>query len=161
MTTLFEKLFLRKTLCSLLTRWKSLERLWTMQKQPCHSLSVEMPWNRAPWSPNLLTPCIQRQLSSSGKHCIFLQEGGAGGGGKNIYKYCKHRKDPTLWVKTVSRPAIATSSRWLEGIWRWYCNAVGFSTLGWLWGDAVYENDDVREAPRRLPESFCNDGGTY
>lgn len=66
------------TVFTLLIRWKSLGRLWTTQKQPCHSSSVEMLWNRAPWSPSLLTPCIQRQLSSSGKHCSSLQAGGAG-----------------------------------------------------------------------------------
>lgn len=61
---------------TLLIRWKSLERPWTMLRQPCHSLNVEMQWSRAQWNPNLLTPCIQKQWSLLGKCCILAGKWG-------------------------------------------------------------------------------------
>ncbi|XP_043773633.1 cytochrome b-c1 complex subunit 7-like [Cervus elaphus] len=53
-------------------------------------------------------------------------------------------------------PAVA-SSRWLEGIRKWYYNAAGFNKLGLMQDDTIYENDDVKEAIRRLPENLYND----
>ena len=46
--------------------------------------------------------------------------------------------------------------RRLEGIKKWYYNAAGFNKLDLMQDDAVYENDDVKEAirlPENLPES--------
>ncbi|TKC38037.1 hypothetical protein EI555_001703, partial [Monodon monoceros] len=60
-------------------------------------------------------------------------------------------------VKMASRPAVAASSKWLEGIHKWYYNVVGFSKLGLMRDDTIYENDDVKEAIRKLPENLYND----
>ncbi|XP_024599181.1 cytochrome b-c1 complex subunit 7-like [Neophocaena asiaeorientalis asiaeorientalis] len=53
--------------------------------------------------------------------------------------------------------AVAASSKWLEGIHKWYYNVVGFSKLGLMRDDTIYENDDVKEAIRKLPENLYND----
>nr|XP_059858069.1 cytochrome b-c1 complex subunit 7-like [Delphinus delphis] len=60
-------------------------------------------------------------------------------------------------VKTVSRPAVAASSKWLEGIRKWYYSAAGFDKLGLMRDDTICENDDVKEAIRRLPENLYDD----
>ncbi|CAD7687076.1 unnamed protein product [Nyctereutes procyonoides] len=52
---------------------------------------------------------------------------------------------------------VAASSRWLEGIRKWYYNAAGFNKLGLMQDDTIYENEDVKEAIRRLPENLYND----
>uniref|UniRef100_A0A8C6AVB3 Cytochrome b-c1 complex subunit 7 n=1 Tax=Monodon monoceros TaxID=40151 RepID=A0A8C6AVB3_MONMO len=57
----------------------------------------------------------------------------------------------------VGGPAVAASSKWLEGIRKWYYNAAGFNILGLMRDDTVYENYDVKEAIRRLPENLYND----
>ena len=57
----------------------------------------------------------------------------------------------------AGRPAVSSSSRWLEGIQKWYYNAAGFNKLGFMRDDTIYENDDVKEAVRRLPENLYND----
>uniref|UniRef100_A0A8C0I2Q8 Cytochrome b-c1 complex subunit 7 n=1 Tax=Balaenoptera musculus TaxID=9771 RepID=A0A8C0I2Q8_BALMU len=57
----------------------------------------------------------------------------------------------------ASRPAVAASSKWLEGIRKWYYNAAGFNKLGLMRDDTIYENEDVKEAIRRLPENLYND----
>ncbi|XP_015341467.2 cytochrome b-c1 complex subunit 7 isoform X1 [Marmota marmota marmota] len=61
------------------------------------------------------------------------------------------------WVKMASRPAVAASGRWLEGIRKWYYNAAGFNKLGLMRDDTIYEDEDVKEAIRRLPENLYND----
>uniref|UniRef100_A0A8C9CF70 Cytochrome b-c1 complex subunit 7 n=1 Tax=Phocoena sinus TaxID=42100 RepID=A0A8C9CF70_PHOSS len=48
-------------------------------------------------------------------------------------------------------------SKWLEGIRKWYHNAAGFNKLGLMRDDTICENDDVKEAIRRLPENLYND----
>ncbi|KAG3273868.1 cytochrome b-c1 complex subunit 7 [Ictidomys tridecemlineatus] len=60
-------------------------------------------------------------------------------------------------VKMASRPAVAASGRWLEGIRKWYYNAAGFNKLGLMRDDTIYEDEDVKEAVRRLPENLYND----
>lgn len=52
---------------------------------------------------------------------------------------------------------FAASSQWLEGIRKWYYNAAGFNKLGLMRDDTIHENDDVKEAIRRLPENLYND----
>uniref|UniRef100_A0A4W2FHT1 Cytochrome b-c1 complex subunit 7 n=3 Tax=Bos TaxID=9903 RepID=A0A4W2FHT1_BOBOX len=52
---------------------------------------------------------------------------------------------------------FSASSRWLEGIRKWYYNAAGFNKLGLMRDDTIHENDDVKEAIRRLPENLYND----
>uniref|UniRef100_A0A8C3XBZ1 Cytochrome b-c1 complex subunit 7 n=1 Tax=Catagonus wagneri TaxID=51154 RepID=A0A8C3XBZ1_9CETA len=46
----------------------------------------------------------------------------------------------------ASRPIGATLSKWLEGIRKWYYR-----------NDTIYEDDNVKEAIRRLPENLYND----
>ncbi|XP_059021962.1 cytochrome b-c1 complex subunit 7 isoform X2 [Mustela lutreola] len=53
--------------------------------------------------------------------------------------------------------SFAASSQWLEGIRKWYYNAAGFNKLGLMRDDTIHENDDVKEAIRRLPENLYND----
>ncbi|KAB0397552.1 hypothetical protein E2I00_014578, partial [Balaenoptera physalus] len=73
--------------------------------------------------------------------------------------------------------SVAASSKWLEGIRKWYYNAAGFNKLGenslvlrcifnltllffiigLMRDDTIYENEDVKEAIRRLPENLYND----
>ena len=57
----------------------------------------------------------------------------------------------------AGRPAVSASSRWLEGIRKWYYNAAGFNKLGFMRDDTIYENDNVKEAIRRLPENLYKD----
>jgi ubiquinol-cytochrome c reductase subunit 7 len=57
----------------------------------------------------------------------------------------------------ASRPAISASGRWLEGIRKWYYNAAGFNKLGLMRDDTINEDEDVKEAVRRLPENLYND----
>ena len=57
----------------------------------------------------------------------------------------------------AGRPTVSASSRWLEGIRKWYYSAAGFNKLGLMRDDTIYENDDVKEAIRRLPENLYND----
>uniref|UniRef100_A0A8C5XUF8 Cytochrome b-c1 complex subunit 7 n=1 Tax=Microcebus murinus TaxID=30608 RepID=A0A8C5XUF8_MICMU len=45
----------------------------------------------------------------------------------------------------------------LDGIRKWYYNAAGFSKLGLMRDDVIYEDKDVKEVIRRFPENFCND----
>ena len=56
----------------------------------------------------------------------------------------------------AGRPTVSASSRWLEGIRKWYYSAAGFNKLGLMRDDTIYENDDVKEAIR-LPENLYND----
>nr|KAF6427008.1 ubiquinol-cytochrome c reductase binding protein [Molossus molossus] len=57
----------------------------------------------------------------------------------------------------AGRPAVAASSRWLEGIRKWYYNAAGFNKLGLMRDDTIHVDNDVQEAIRRLPENLYND----
>ncbi|KAB0344641.1 hypothetical protein FD754_021567 [Muntiacus muntjak] len=57
----------------------------------------------------------------------------------------------------AGRPAVSSSSRWLEGIRKSYYNAAGFNKLGFMRDDTIHENDDEKEAVRRLPENLYND----
>ena len=57
----------------------------------------------------------------------------------------------------VGWPDVSASSRWLEGIRKWYYNAAGFNKLGLMRDDTIHENDNVKEAIRRLPETLYND----
>uniref|UniRef100_A0A2K6UXZ7 Cytochrome b-c1 complex subunit 7 n=1 Tax=Saimiri boliviensis boliviensis TaxID=39432 RepID=A0A2K6UXZ7_SAIBB len=57
----------------------------------------------------------------------------------------------------AGRPAVSASSRLLEMMRKWYYNAAGFNKLGLLRDDTRYEDEDVKEAIRRLPENVYND----
>ena len=43
------------------------------------------------------------------------------------------------------------------GYWKMYYNAVKFNKLGFMRDDTIHENDNVKEAIRRLPETLYND----
>ncbi|NXG28334.1 QCR7 protein, partial [Dromaius novaehollandiae] len=47
--------------------------------------------------------------------------------------------------------------RLLESIRKWYYNAAGFNKLGLMRDDVLYEDDDVKEALKRLPEPLYNE----
>ncbi|XP_030597171.1 cytochrome b-c1 complex subunit 7 [Archocentrus centrarchus] len=40
---------------------------------------------------------------------------------------------------------------------KWYYNLCGFNKLGLMRDDVLYEDSDVKEAVRRLPENMYND----
>ncbi|XP_046875841.1 cytochrome b-c1 complex subunit 7 isoform X2 [Hypomesus transpacificus] len=53
--------------------------------------------------------------------------------------------------------APAATGRLIEGFRKWYYNACGFNKIGLLRDDTLHEDDDVKEAIRRLPETVYND----
>ncbi|XP_048385462.1 cytochrome b-c1 complex subunit 7 isoform X1 [Stegostoma tigrinum] len=55
-----------------------------------------------------------------------------------------------------ARASKATSSL-LQGLRKWYYNAAGFNKYGLVRDDTLYEDDDVKEAIRRLPENLYNE----
>ncbi|XP_030003075.1 cytochrome b-c1 complex subunit 7 [Sphaeramia orbicularis] len=56
----------------------------------------------------------------------------------------------------ASRAPVA-SGRFLLGVRKWYYNMCGFNKLGLMRDDTLYEDTDVKEAVRRLPENLFND----
>ncbi|XP_066531213.1 cytochrome b-c1 complex subunit 7 isoform X2 [Hoplias malabaricus] len=57
----------------------------------------------------------------------------------------------------ASKASAVASSRLFLGFKKWYYNACGFNKLGLMRDDTIYENMDVKEAIRRLPEPVYND----
>ncbi|XP_037678415.1 cytochrome b-c1 complex subunit 7-like [Choloepus didactylus] len=57
----------------------------------------------------------------------------------------------------VGCSAVAASGWWLDGIQKWHYNAAGFNKLGLMRDYTIAENDNVKEAIRRLPENLYND----
>ncbi|KAI1902519.1 hypothetical protein AGOR_G00045590 [Albula goreensis] len=51
----------------------------------------------------------------------------------------------------------AATGRLLLGVRKWYYNAAGFNKLGLMYDDTIYEDSDVKEALRRLPEPVYNE----
>ncbi|NXQ43202.1 QCR7 protein, partial [Catharus fuscescens] len=47
--------------------------------------------------------------------------------------------------------------RLLDSIRKWYYNAAGFNKLGLMRDDTLHEDDDVKEALKRLPEHLYNE----
>ncbi|KAM6899706.1 cytochrome b-c1 complex subunit 7 [Xenentodon cancila] len=56
----------------------------------------------------------------------------------------------------AARAPVATG-RLMVGFRKWYYNLCGFNKLGLMRDDTIYEDPDVKEALRRLPESIYND----
>ncbi|XP_010771282.1 cytochrome b-c1 complex subunit 7 [Notothenia coriiceps] len=56
----------------------------------------------------------------------------------------------------ASRAPVATG-RLLMGFRKWYYNMAGFNKLGLMRDDTLYEDTDVSEALRRIPENQYND----
>ncbi|XP_030072798.1 cytochrome b-c1 complex subunit 7 [Microcaecilia unicolor] len=52
----------------------------------------------------------------------------------------------------AARVPVSASSRLVDGLRKWYYNAAGFNKLGLVRDDTLYEDDDVKEAIRRLPD---------
>ncbi|XP_044514146.1 cytochrome b-c1 complex subunit 7 [Gracilinanus agilis] len=57
----------------------------------------------------------------------------------------------------ATRASSVASSQWLKSLRKWYYNAAGFNRLGLMRDDTLYEDEDVKEAIRRLPENLYND----
>ncbi|XP_036623890.1 cytochrome b-c1 complex subunit 7-like [Trichosurus vulpecula] len=58
----------------------------------------------------------------------------------------------------MARPApTVASNRWLQSLRKWYYSAVGFNKLGLMCDNTLYEDEDVKEAIRRLPENLYNE----
>uniref|UniRef100_A0A1A8FNB1 Cytochrome b-c1 complex subunit 7 n=1 Tax=Nothobranchius korthausae TaxID=1143690 RepID=A0A1A8FNB1_9TELE len=53
--------------------------------------------------------------------------------------------------------APAATGRLMHGFRQWYYNLCGFNKIGLMRDDTLYEDDDVKEAVRRLPENVYND----
>ncbi|XP_062424537.1 cytochrome b-c1 complex subunit 7 [Rhea pennata] len=60
-------------------------------------------------------------------------------------------------VKMAARAPVSGGGRLLESIRKWYYNAAGFNKLGLMRDDVLYEDDDVKEALKRLPEPLYNE----
>ncbi|XP_036949701.1 cytochrome b-c1 complex subunit 7 [Acanthopagrus latus] len=56
----------------------------------------------------------------------------------------------------ASRAPVATG-RLMLGVRKWYYSLCGFNKLGLMRDDTLYEDQDVKEAIRRLPEDLYND----
>ncbi|XP_034016534.1 cytochrome b-c1 complex subunit 7 [Thalassophryne amazonica] len=56
----------------------------------------------------------------------------------------------------ASRAPVATA-RFMVGFRKWYYNLCGFNKFGLLRDDLLHENENVKEAIRRLPENVYND----
>ncbi|XP_048364253.1 cytochrome b-c1 complex subunit 7 [Sphaerodactylus townsendi] len=54
----------------------------------------------------------------------------------------------------AARAPAATGGRLLERFRKWYYNAAGFNKLGLMRDDTLYEDEDVKEALKRLPEDM-------
>ncbi|XP_067887656.1 cytochrome b-c1 complex subunit 7 [Heterodontus francisci] len=57
----------------------------------------------------------------------------------------------------AARAPVKATSSLLQKFQKWYYNAAGFNKYGLMRDDTLYENDDVKEAVRRLPENLYND----
>ncbi|XP_067356965.1 cytochrome b-c1 complex subunit 7 [Channa argus] len=53
--------------------------------------------------------------------------------------------------------APAQTGRLLLGFSKWYYNLCGFNKFGLMRDDTIYEDSEVKEALRRLPEKVYND----
>ncbi|RMC15132.1 hypothetical protein DUI87_07314 [Hirundo rustica rustica] len=56
----------------------------------------------------------------------------------------------------AARASVAGGGRLLDRIRKWYYNAAGFNKLGLMRDDTLHEDDDVKEALKRLPEDLYN-----
>ncbi|XP_003219562.1 cytochrome b-c1 complex subunit 7 [Anolis carolinensis] len=57
----------------------------------------------------------------------------------------------------AARAPAAASGRLLDGVRKWYYNLAGFNKLGLVRDDTIYEDADVKEALKRLPEDMYNE----
>ncbi|MBN3310775.1 cytochrome b-c1 complex subunit 7 [Amia ocellicauda] len=57
----------------------------------------------------------------------------------------------------AARAPVSATGRLLTSFRKWYYNAAGFNKLGLMRDDTIYEDEDVKEALKRLPENTSND----
>nr|XP_037850859.1 cytochrome b-c1 complex subunit 7-like [Chlorocebus sabaeus] len=57
----------------------------------------------------------------------------------------------------AGKQAISASGKWLNRIKKWYYNAAGFNKLRLMRDDTIYEDENVKQAIRSLPENLYND----
>ncbi|XP_068603467.1 cytochrome b-c1 complex subunit 7 [Brachionichthys hirsutus] len=56
----------------------------------------------------------------------------------------------------MASKAPAATGRLMLGFKKWYYNLCGFNKFGLQYTDTIYENEDVKEALKRLPEDQYN-----
>merc|ERR1712212_180793 len=59
-------------------------------------------------------------------------------------------------INMASRAPVQTG-KLLFGLRKWYYNLCGFNKIGLYRDDTIYEDSDVKEALRRLPENLYNE----
>uniref|UniRef100_A0A803Y355 Cytochrome b-c1 complex subunit 7 n=1 Tax=Meleagris gallopavo TaxID=9103 RepID=A0A803Y355_MELGA len=57
----------------------------------------------------------------------------------------------------AARATVSGGGRLMDRIRKWYYNAAGFNKYGLMRDDTLYEDDDVKEALKRLPEDLYNE----
>ncbi|XP_036256092.1 cytochrome b-c1 complex subunit 7 [Molothrus aeneus] len=57
----------------------------------------------------------------------------------------------------AARAPVAGGGRLFDRICKWYYNAAGFNKYGLMLDDTLHEDDDVKEALKRLPEHLYNE----
>ncbi|XP_039592853.1 cytochrome b-c1 complex subunit 7 isoform X1 [Polypterus senegalus] len=57
----------------------------------------------------------------------------------------------------AARAPVAASGRFFQSLQKWYYNTAGFNKYGLMTDDTIYEDSDIKEALRRLPEQTYND----
>ncbi|XP_021241477.1 cytochrome b-c1 complex subunit 7 isoform X1 [Numida meleagris] len=60
-------------------------------------------------------------------------------------------------VKMAARATVSGGGRLMDRLRKWYYNAAGFNKYGLMRDDTLYEDDDVKEALKRLPEDVYNE----
>uniref|UniRef100_A0A8C4JHM6 Cytochrome b-c1 complex subunit 7 n=3 Tax=Casuariiformes TaxID=8784 RepID=A0A8C4JHM6_DRONO len=112
--------------------------------------------SRPPQSP---VPAAARPAPGSGR----MRKRRAAIGGPSLARPARGRRGVTQQaaripeVKMAARAPVSGGGRLLESIRKWYYNAAGFNKLGLMRDDVLYEDDDVKEALKRLPEPLYNE----
>uniref|UniRef100_UPI00398EF7A1 cytochrome b-c1 complex subunit 7 n=1 Tax=Pristiophorus japonicus TaxID=55135 RepID=UPI00398EF7A1 len=57
----------------------------------------------------------------------------------------------------AARAPVKATSSLFQKLQKWYYNAAGFNKYGLMRDDTLYEDNDVKEAVRRLPENLYNE----
>ncbi|MBN3288572.1 QCR7 protein, partial [Polyodon spathula] len=74
----------------------------------------------------------------------------------DTYTYYITLRSILMWT-FQAHIGVSVTGRLLSGLRKWYYNAAGFNKLGLMRDDTMHEDDDVKEALKRLPESVYND----
>ncbi|XP_015711397.1 cytochrome b-c1 complex subunit 7 [Coturnix japonica] len=57
----------------------------------------------------------------------------------------------------AARATVSGGGRLMDRLRKWYYNAAGFNKYGLMRDDTLYEDEDVKEALKRLPEDLYNE----